>query len=86
MAIDIMAVSHDSGTMVMAPRRAAMEAEYDEQYILWVGPVSIKKSINDFVPLADTIADDSGNDWPAAKRRVSETPPRLFQDRSEQGE
>ncbi|MCL2340438.1 MAG: adhesin [Proteobacteria bacterium] len=86
MSIDIMAVSHDSGVMVMAPRRSAMEAEYDEQYILWAGPVSIKKSINNFVPLADTIPDDSDKEWPAAKRRVSETPPRPFQDRSEQGE
>jgi len=38
------------------------------------------------VPLADTIPDDSDKEWPAAKRRVSETPPRPFQDRSEQGE
>jgi len=69
MAIDIMAVEHDNGVMVMTPRRAAMEAEYNEQYVLWAGPVSITKSINEFKPLADFVSGDAAEKPPMPFQR-----------------
>jgi len=79
MAINIMAVKHNSGAMVMEPRRAAMEAEYNEQYVLWAGPISITKSINEFKPLADTISEDTEFGEVAAPDYLTETPSMPFQ-------
>lgn len=42
-ALEFLAVDHISGALIMPPQAASVEAEYNEQYILWVGPISIKK-------------------------------------------
>ncbi len=50
-ALEVMAVEHLSGKLVMVPQSAAIEAEYNEQYILWAGPVSITKYLRNAEPL-----------------------------------
>lgn len=50
-AVEVMAVNHMTGELVMAPQYAVTEAEYNEQYILWAGPVSVKKYLKKTDPL-----------------------------------
>lgn len=50
-AVEVIAVNHRSGELLMGPQPASMEAEYNEQYILWSGPVSIKKFLKESDPL-----------------------------------
>jgi hypothetical protein len=52
-----LAVEHHSGKLVMQPRVAAAEAEYNEQYILWAGPISIRKTLNRSEPLMSDFTD-----------------------------
>ena len=49
--IEMMAVDHQTGEIVMKPRSAGTEAEYNEQYLLWMGPISIKKFLHTTEPL-----------------------------------
>ncbi|WP_163336230.1 adhesin [Desulfopila sp. IMCC35008] len=44
-ALEVMAINSLSGDLVMAPQSAGSEAEYNEQYIFWAGPVSIRKRL-----------------------------------------
>jgi hypothetical protein len=50
-SLEIMAVEHESGRMVLPPQTAGAEAEYNEQYILWAGPILIKQTLNKSLPL-----------------------------------
>jgi hypothetical protein len=50
-ALEIMAVNHKTGELLMPPQTASSEAEYNEQYILWAGPVFIKKTVKPSGPL-----------------------------------
>ncbi len=50
-AIEILAVEKNSGSLVMPPQSASVEAEYNEQYMLWVGPITIKKILKKSNPL-----------------------------------
>ncbi len=59
-AIEVMAVDHYSGELVMAPQSASVEAEYNEQYILWAGPVMIKKYLKKSEPLLSDFSDVKG--------------------------
>ncbi len=56
-SLEIMAVEHNSGKLVMHPRVAAAEAEYNEQYILWAGPISIRKTLHRSEPLMSDFTD-----------------------------
>jgi len=56
-AIEVMAVNHDSGELVMAPQSASVEAEYNEQYILWAGPIMITKYLKKTEPLLTDFSD-----------------------------
>ena len=49
--LEVFAVDAESGKILMAPQSAVAEAEYNEQYILWAGPVSIRKSVRKAEPL-----------------------------------
>jgi hypothetical protein len=46
-----MAIEHLTGKLVMPPQSASVEAEYNEQYILWAGPIIITKFLHDSEPL-----------------------------------
>jgi hypothetical protein len=50
-ALEVMAIEHLSGKLVMPPQAASVEAEYNEQYILWAGPIIITKFLHDSKPL-----------------------------------
>lgn len=50
-AVEVLAVDHLTGELLMRPQVAATEAEYNEQFILWAGPVSIKKFLKISDPL-----------------------------------
>lgn len=56
-ALEFLAVDHFSGALVMPPQAAAVEAEYNEQYILWVGPISIRKLLKPSEPLLSDYTD-----------------------------
>lgn len=56
-SLEIMAVEHESGKLVVMPRSAGAEAEYNEQYILWAGPILIKQTLNKSLPLLSDFVD-----------------------------
>ena len=55
--LEVFAVDRDSGSILMEPHSAVAEAEYNEQYILWAGPVSIRKSVKQSDPLLADFSD-----------------------------
>lgn len=56
-ALEVMAIEHNSGTLVMSPQSSSIEAEYNEQYILWMGPVIITKYLHESEPLLTDFTD-----------------------------
>jgi hypothetical protein len=56
-SMEILAVDHLTGTLVMAPQSAGAESEYNEQYILWAGPIIIKETLSKARPLLSTFSD-----------------------------
>lgn len=50
-SMEILAVDHLSGRVIMAPQSAGAESEYNEQYILWAGPIIIKETLMKSQPL-----------------------------------
>ncbi len=50
-ALEFLAVDHLTGDLLMQPQSASVEAEYNEQYVLWIGPVSKKKILKTSEPL-----------------------------------
>jgi len=50
-ALEVMAVDHMDGTLIMPPQSASTEAVYNEQYILWAGPVLVTKFLKKAEPL-----------------------------------
>jgi hypothetical protein len=56
-ALEVMAIEHLSGKLVMPPQSASIEAEYNEQYILWAGPIIITKFLHDSQPLLSDFSD-----------------------------
>jgi hypothetical protein len=56
-SLEVLAVDHLSGHLVMPPQVAASEAEYNEQYILWAGPFIIRKFLKDADPLLSDFTD-----------------------------
>lgn len=50
-SLEVLAVDHQSGNLAMPPKSAGAEAEYNEQYLLWVGPVMIKQTLQKTKPL-----------------------------------
>ena len=59
-SLEVMAVATNDGHLAMPPQNASAEAEYNEQFILWTGPVRIRKTmikseplLSDFTNVAD---------------------------------
>lgn len=50
-SLEILAVDRSTGSLIMPPQSASTESIYDEQYVLWVGPFNIKKSLKTADPL-----------------------------------
>ena len=83
-AIEVMAVDHLSGKLVMAPQSASVEAEYNEQYILWAGPVMIKKYLKKSEPLLSDFSDVKGKRDAAGYPEQDENVPYPFRHQIEQ--
>ncbi len=60
-ALEVMAVDHMSGTLVMPPQSTCTEAVYNEQYILWAGPVLVTKFLKRSEPLLVDFTDLQNN-------------------------
>ncbi len=61
-ALEVLAIDHLTGNLVMAPQSASTEAEYNEQYILWAGPVMITKFLKESEPLLVDFTDIQGDE------------------------
>ncbi len=61
-AIEVLAVDHQTGDVIMPPKSAGAEAEYNEQYIFWAGPVMIKQTLQKTKPLLSDFSDIGEND------------------------
>lgn len=55
--LEVLAVDHWTGDLLMPPQSASAESEYNEQYVLWAGPVSIRKSLRDAESLLSDFTD-----------------------------
>ncbi|EKD34864.1 MAG: Adhesin MafA2 [uncultured bacterium] len=55
-SLEVLAVDHLSGRVVIAPQSTGAEAEYNEQYILWAGPIMIKETLTKSEPLLSDFA------------------------------
>ncbi|ENT0220454.1 TPA: adhesin MafA, partial [Neisseria gonorrhoeae] len=64
--LEYFAVDRDSRKLLIAPKTAAYESQYQEQYALWMGPYSVGKTVkasdrltvdfSDITPYGDTTA------------------------------
>ena len=67
-ALEVMAIDHLSGSLVMKPQSASIEAEYNEQYLFWAGPVKITKYLKPSEPLLSDFTDfeetKNGEEYP----------------------
>lgn len=70
---EIIAIDHLTGQLVMPPQTAGAEAEYNEQYLLWAGPVSIKKTLAIAEPLLCDFTEFSENNTslPSAEQDIA---------------
>lgn len=56
-SLEVMAVDHLTGKLLMPPQSVVSEAEYNEQYLLWMGPVVVKKFMQESEPLLSDFTD-----------------------------
>lgn len=56
-SLEVLAVDHISGELLMKPQVASSESIYNEQYVLWAGPVKIRKSLQKGAPLLSDFTD-----------------------------
>ena len=57
--LEVLAVDAETGEVLMPPQTAVAEAEYNEQYVLWSGPVKVRKSVKKAEPLMVDFTDVS---------------------------
>ena len=69
-----MAVDHFTGKLIMPPQSVDSEAEYNEQYLLWMGPVSVKKYLQESEPLLSDFSDLRTNVDSVAKYPEQDAP------------
>lgn len=43
--LEVLAVNHLTGEVLISPQSAGAVAEYNEQYLLWIGPISRKETL-----------------------------------------
>ncbi len=79
-SLEVLAVDHLSGEVVMAPQSAGAEAEYNEQYILWAGPIYIKETLTRAQPLLSDFTDMSESKGITELAEKSVAVPYPFQD------
>lgn len=73
--LEVFAVETESGALLMSPQQAVADAEYNEQYILWAGPVRIRKSVQKGEPLLADFRDaGAGREGVFGAERVLRVP------------
>ena len=73
--LEVFAVETESGALLMSPQQAVADAEYNEQYILWAGPVRIRKSVQKGEPLLADFRDaGAGREGAFGAERVLRVP------------
>ncbi len=77
-ALEVIAVDHQTGVMIMSPQAVISEAEYNEQYILWAGPVVIKKYLKASDPLLCDFSDLQPEKSNTVSHELNETIPYPF--------
>lgn len=77
--LEVLAVDHLSGQVVMLPQSAGAEAEYNEQYILWAGPIIIKETLTKSSPLLTDFTEMKDNDEKLHLTQKNVTIPYPFQ-------
>ena len=50
-SLEVMAVDHETGRLLLPPQSVGAEAEYNEQFIFWAGPVMVNKFMRETEPL-----------------------------------
>lgn len=76
--LEVLAVDHWSGALLMPPQSASAESEYNEQYLLWAGPISITKSLRNSDPLLTDFTDVQHKAPPSLPIIRNMTPPYPF--------
>jgi hypothetical protein len=56
-SFEIMAINHADGQLILRPQSVGAEAEYNEQYLLWCGPISARKFMKKADPLLSDFTD-----------------------------
>lgn len=78
-SLEVMAVDHWSGELLMPPQSAAAESEYNEQYVLWAGPVTIRKSLRNAESLMSDFSSLHNKPSIVLPMSWEKTPPYPFQ-------
>jgi len=80
-ALEIVAVQASDGLVVLPPRRGAAEAVWEENYVVWTGPVSTNRSVHQLdeliipsLPMTAAGARRGGLDLAPAAKKPAETP------------
>ncbi len=79
-SMEVFAVETASGKIVMSPQSVNAEAEYNEQYVLWAGPLSISKSVSPATPLLTTFIDVDKGKSGVLKNSQDVQPERPFEE------
>jgi len=58
-----------TGELVIAPVSVSSQAEYNKQYVLWAGPVSVEKILKKSEPLLCDFTDADGRPIPQLRKR-----------------
>lgn len=82
-SLEVLAVDHLSGNLVLPPKSAGAEAEYNEQYLLWAGPVMIKQTLQKTRPLLSDFGDLRENDETIMEAEQNVAIPYPFQNQME---
>ncbi len=55
--LEVLAVNHMTGEVIIFPQSAGAVSEYNEQYLLWIGPISRKETLRKTAPSLSTFCD-----------------------------
>lgn len=78
-ALEIIGVDHRTGAVILPPQSASVEAEYNEQYLLWAGPIKILKKVKMSQPLLADYSEVDGLTQTEASLEQDVTIPYPFQ-------
>lgn len=77
-SFEVLAIDSSTGRLLMPPQAAGAEAEYNEQFILWAGPIIIKKTLIKSEPLLSDFTDLKENNGATQVAEQDEAVPYPF--------